>query len=1175
MPQWANGSQITYVPGLEWVNHSSTVTGLSGTTITFKHNNNGNWDIPSNDDSFFLFGKLEALDADSELFTNDTTHELYLYSTTNPSTKNLEIKDINNGYWSVNQSNLRFENLHFEGIAKTVTTGSNNVTFDHTTHELGNYTYQYNDANPELWGYADNLTVNNSVFKNSSYYGLTPLGSGTFNNNVFFDTGYNHGGYEATLGTQVILNNNTSLNSISHGLQLAGAGAGSIISNNYVAGYGTITSDIGGISRLSGSLKNDAGGLRVTKNFITNSKSKSGYAGNIGGFGDEYYQGAKGVYFDSGFNGGSNYNYIIDHNVVSNLTSDDSIHIWGLNPTDEGYLNERIKVYNNTMDGHIFAIAGSRKFNNTEIKNNIATTIQSNDNPGSNYFIPNGITTNNNLLMGTENQYITTTLNNTQDSRINSNNILTNINPTIDQKNNNPKLQYASQAINQGTTISGITNNVTDSNPDIGAIEFGQDAPFYGAVLRDSDLLSLNLSCDYQLNQTACTISNLPQGRIIPANFVLNLSDGINSTLCKPIYDNINYNHTAICYFQEYLPSSTQTMRASNDGINFVNMSTNLAPAPTPAISNVTNTNNTYTLSGANFNGDKNQYWQFNQDTLKSGANRYSLNTQTLIAGGLMKSNCSDIQIQSNNQSLPVWVQNCNSTNTVIHFQVSDLNNIYLLLFGNLSSNFVNTNPANVYPTVYGNNNIFWVDADSGITANGGGEVNSWADTRNNKQLIQNNSAFGGYNFKPILNTSEGSGNNYLDFTYDYMSIAGLKSASAPITQYIVAKDTVAADGEHYQKLISTRANSSPDDNGHNNVIRKSDQNGVPLPYNKQVLSNQTTTSLDNLTVGARVDNNPAWIANGLSSKVYGLMIFDIGLSTIQDDEVQDYLQFTNNLKRANASATLVFNPVNVTVNTNNNCAISIVSTSSINCSISTNLNNSTAQISNNLGLIGNYNITNPPNPTILNLKTYLNGPYNPSLNQMNTTLKTRNLIPVSHPFGPTYLGNETASAIGSNIVDWILVQLKDAGGSIITQRAGLLKNDGSIVDATNQTAGLSFNNLSAGDYTVIVRHRNHLAISTDNRISLQAGTSNSFDFSTNVNIAGSNQTNLGSGKFALKSGNSNSNNVINSVDRTLLRTTGDFNGIYSNLDLNLDGNITANDRAIVRTSPDASEVIR
>ena len=118
--------------------------------------------------------------------------------------------------------------------------------------------------------------------------------------------------------------------------------------------------------------------------------------------------------------------------------------------------------------------------------------------------------------------------------------------------------------------------------------------------------------------------------------------------------------------------------------------------------------------------------------------------------------------------------------------------------------------------------------------------------------------------------------------------------------------------------------------------------------------------------------------------------------------------------------------------------------------------------------------------------KILLTGPYTNS--GMSEELYGNCLVPESEPY--TALGlvlnnqgavlSRTARSLLGNqkIIDWVAVQLRNASGSAVFSQAALLQQDGDIV-GTDGSSTISFSNIPAGSYHVVVRHRNHLAVMT------------------------------------------------------------------------------------------------
>jgi photosystem II stability/assembly factor-like uncharacterized protein len=201
------------------------------------------------------------------------------------------------------------------------------------------------------------------------------------------------------------------------------------------------------------------------------------------------------------------------------------------------------------------------------------------------------------------------------------------------------------------------------------------------------------------------------------------------------------------------------------------------------------------------------------------------------------------------------------------------------------------------------------------------------------------------------------------------------------------------------------------------------------------------------------------------------------------------------------------------------------------------------------------------------NLKVYLQGPYSGG-GAMTTILNTNNQIPLnSNSTYPTatysYIASTVTSIPNSDIVDWVLVELRTgtAAGTKVATRAGFLKSDGTIVD-TNGTSPLIFTGLVDGNYNVVVRHYNHLAIMTALPIPL-SGNSVLYDFSSSQSQAyGTNSMiALTGGGFGLYAGDSNRDGQITALDFNTwnVNTKAGQTGYVAD-DMNLDGQVTALD---------------
>ncbi|MEO7313025.1 MAG: hypothetical protein ABIX01_21745 [Chitinophagaceae bacterium] len=136
----------------------------------------------------------------------------------------------------------------------------------------------------------------------------------------------------------------------------------------------------------------------------------------------------------------------------------------------------------------------------------------------------------------------------------------------------------------------------------------------------------------------------------------------------------------------------------------------------------------------------------------------------------------------------------------------------------------------------------------------------------------------------------------------------------------------------------------------------------------------------------------------------------------------------------------------------------------------------------------------------LLRSKVLLQGAYSGSGSVMNDTYRSFGLLPTTDPYRVAPYNTafiqvnnavaETATptafndfATNQNVVDWVFIELRDetqaVGSKVVQTRSGLLQKDGTIVDIDNGSP-IYFKNLNAANYTVVVRHRNHLGIGTN-----------------------------------------------------------------------------------------------
>jgi subtilisin-like proprotein convertase family protein len=142
--------------------------------------------------------------------------------------------------------------------------------------------------------------------------------------------------------------------------------------------------------------------------------------------------------------------------------------------------------------------------------------------------------------------------------------------------------------------------------------------------------------------------------------------------------------------------------------------------------------------------------------------------------------------------------------------------------------------------------------------------------------------------------------------------------------------------------------------------------------------------------------------------------------------------------------------------------------------------------------------------PTLLNPnvsltpKVFMEGPYNSGAGTMTDALRTLPTFPLSEPYTAMGFvnaaggGGETTTAgvlavTGNNaIVDWVRIELRNNADPtvLVASRHALVQRDGDVVSAADGASAITMG-VSAGNYYVVVRHRNHLGCMTASAMAL------------------------------------------------------------------------------------------
>lgn len=210
------------------------------------------------------------------------------------------------------------------------------------------------------------------------------------------------------------------------------------------------------------------------------------------------------------------------------------------------------------------------------------------------------------------------------------------------------------------------------------------------------------------------------------------------------------------------------------------------------------------------------------------------------------------------------------------------------------------------------------------------------------------------------------------------------------------------------------------------------------------------------------------------------------------------------------------------------------------------------------------------PSTVVVSATVFLEGAYNGTALDKNIN----GSIPLNQPYSINGHSGGTASSIPFNAVDWVLVELREAGSAAVAINstkvgsiAGFLMTDGTI-KATDGTSDLtvSLSGNSGSEFFVVVYHRNHLPIMSASTISESSGTY-TIDFTSNS--ANTYQTTaalvaLSGGKFGMPAGDADGNGAVEEADLVEWRNNNGTTFSYDSngcSDMNLDGVINAIDR--------------
>ncbi len=216
--------------------------------------------------------------------------------------------------------------------------------------------------------------------------------------------------------------------------------------------------------------------------------------------------------------------------------------------------------------------------------------------------------------------------------------------------------------------------------------------------------------------------------------------------------------------------------------------------------------------------------------------------------------------------------------------------------------------------------------------------------------------------------------------------------------------------------------------------------------------------------------------------------------------------------------------------------------------------------------------LASDPNPVRLPIKLLLEGPYDQASGLMSDALRTNGKLPwnntdnVTRPNTRMNMDPVSRAVSGNNAyVDWVQVQLRDATNpaTIVYSRMALVQRDGDLVMQNGQ--GPLSCNVAAGNYYVVVKHRNHLGVMTAAPVTLGLSTA-LVDFTNTATVTyGVNAQKQVGTRMVMWAGDATANGSLqytglNNDRDPILTAIGSttpnnvLTNIYNNWDTNMDG---------------------
>jgi hypothetical protein len=152
---------------------------------------------------------------------------------------------------------------------------------------------------------------------------------------------------------------------------------------------------------------------------------------------------------------------------------------------------------------------------------------------------------------------------------------------------------------------------------------------------------------------------------------------------------------------------------------------------------------------------------------------------------------------------------------------------------------------------------------------------------------------------------------------------------------------------------------------------------------------------------------------------------------------------------------------------------------------------------------------------------------------------------------------------VPAGVVDWVSLELRIVfDGAAVSQRSFFLTGNGFVVDEDGTTMDLPMSDAGDGDYYILLRHRNHLAVMSATARPLNGSTAALYDFILGKGqYYGSDAALLETGVYGLYTGDASGNGQVQNDDKNDYWKIQVGQSGYRSADFNLNGQVQNDDK--------------